>query len=358
MKSYLGTITVPGITPVECTVLLFEQEIRIGYYGDDTIHHTLQWPINEVEAQFDRSSQSTRIINPQFKQYTIHVEGSDGLDYIQAMQLENRKPWHRKVNGREWGRNAAIFFGIIGGLVLLYFLIVPWLAESMASRVSVKTEEQFGNAVYDALIADMPVDAQATAQVNQFFDAMHVRTAYDIRISVVNGATVNAFALPGGRIVVYTALLDKIESYPELAALLSHEFTHVNNKHSTKSIFRQLGSKVFIGLLLGKFGSVTSILVDHADNLKSLKYSRSLEKEADLGGLQLLRDREIDPAGYRQLFEHLRASTPGSDVPTILASHPDIQDRIEYINNMATGSVVNTDSTLHAIFQKLKQTIK
>ena len=105
---------------------------------------------------------------------------------------------------------------------------------------------------------------------------MDVPTAYRIRITVVNDNVVNAFALPGGRIVVYTALLKQIKSYPELAALLSHEFTHINNKHSTKSIFRRLGSKVFIGLLFGRFGTVTSVLVNHADNLKSLTYSAGI----------------------------------------------------------------------------------
>ncbi len=124
-----------------------------------------------------------------------------------------------------------------------------------------------------------------------------------IRITVVNDNTVNAFALPGGRIVVYSALLKEIGSYPELAALLSHEFTHVNNRHSTKSIFRNLGSKVFLGLLFGKFGSVTAVLVDHADNLKSLKYSRKLEKEADIEGLAIIgKERDRSEWLYRFIY--------------------------------------------------------
>jgi predicted Zn-dependent protease len=157
---------------------------------------------------------------------------------------------------------------------------------------------------------------------------------------------------------VYSALIEKMESYPELAALLSHEFTHVNNKHSTKSIFRQLGSRIFLSLLFGRLGSVTSVLVNHADNLKSLKYSRGLEKEADVEGLQLLRERKIDPAGFADLFIHLKESSPAAGGPEFLASHPDIDKRIAYIKEVSGDIVVQENTQLQRIFEQLKQTIQ
>ncbi len=213
-------------------------------------------------------------------------------------------------------------------LIAVYFLIVPWLSEKLASTISVNTEQQIGNAVYDALDLSAQEDKEATTVLNDFFKEMNVPTAYAIRITVVKSDVVNAFALPGGNIIVYSALLKELEAYPELAALLSHEFTHVNNKHSTKSIFRQLGSRVFLSLLFGKFGSVTSVMVDQADKFKSLKYSRSLEKEADLEGLSLLKERKIDAEGFIGLFKHLKDAAPASAMPEFLGSHPDIDQRI------------------------------
>lgn len=153
--------------------------------------------------------------------------------------------------------------------------------------------------------------------LNDFFTAMKVATAYHVRITVVSSDMVNAFALPGGNIVVYTGLLNELKTYPELAALLSHEFTHVNNKHATKSIFRQLGSRVFLGLLLGNFTSITSVMIDQADQFKSLKYSRRLEKEADMEGLAILKERKIDPQGFAALFKRLKDSVPASAIPEI-----------------------------------------
>jgi predicted Zn-dependent protease len=208
--------------------------------------------------------------------------------------------------------------------------------------------------VYDAMGLAAQEDKSKSFVLNQFFELMDVPTAYNINITVVNDDIVNAFALPGGRIVIYSALLKEIASYPELAALLSHEFTHVNNKHSTKSIFRRLGSKVFLGLLFGRFGTVTSVVVNHADNLKSLKYSRSLEKEADMNGLAILTKRKIDPKGFVDLFHHLMEAGPANNLPEFMGSHPDVDRRIGYIKEASKGVAVKEDAELKAIFEKLK----
>lgn len=358
MKSYLGTYSLPGAEAAEATVLVFDKELHIGYRPASCHHQTLKWNITDVEAVFEFASQATRIRNRADRTIEILVNGKDAAGYISALQAEQQKPWHQKEKAREWGRNSLIFFGVAGVLVVLYFLLVPWMAEKMASQVSVKTEESFGDAAYSGMRLEEQEDTAASFAVNHFFAAMNVRTAYNIRITVVKGETVNAFALPGGRIVIYTALLDAMETYPELAALLAHEFTHVNNKHSTKAIFRKLGSKIFISLLLGKFGSVTSVLVDQADNLKSLTYSRSLEKEADVDGLELLKARKIDTKGFADLFRHLKESAPSSSMPEFLGSHPDIDKRIGYIREAAASAAVEENTELRTIFEKLKQTIQ
>lgn len=358
MKSYSGTYFLPGAGTAEATILVFDKEIHIGYPSDSGHQQVLKWSITDMEAVFDLASGSTRIRKRSERTLEFFINGKDAVAYIHALQAELQKPWYQKDKAKEWGRNTLIFLGIAGGLVLLYFLLVPWMAEKMASQVSVKTEEDFGDAVYAGMRLEEQEDTAASFALNHFFAAMNVHTAYNIRVTVIKGETVNAFALPGGRIVVYTALLAAMETYPELAALLAHEFTHVNNRHSTKAIFRKLGSKIFISLLLGKFGSVTSVLIDQADNLKSLTYSRSLEKEADMDGLELLKARKIDTNGFADLFQHLKASSPSSSLPEFLGSHPDMDKRIEYIQAAAAGAVITENTELRTIFEKLKQTIQ
>ena len=84
--------------------------------------------------------------------------------------------------------------GILGILFLLYLLIVPWLSQKLASKVSIKTEKQLGDAVYDALGLAGQEDTAKTYVLNEFFAAMEVPTAYNIQITVVNDNVVNAFA--------------------------------------------------------------------------------------------------------------------------------------------------------------------
>lgn len=355
MKSYFASYhTSPGAEPVESTVLVFDKNLNIGFRNPDGSNAMINWLLKDVEVSFDFSSQRTKLRHTHHSGGELFINGNDAANYVKGMQAEQQKAWHKKSSGREWIRNTLLFLGILGILFLLYLLIVPWLSEKLASKVSIKTEKQLGDAVYDALGLSGQEDTAKTFVLNEFFSTMDVPTAYNIKITVVNDNVVNAFALPGGRIVVYSALLNEITSYPELAALLSHEFTHINNKHSTKRIFRQLGSKVFLSLLFGRFGTVTSIVVNHADNLKSLTYSRSLEKEADMDGLAILTKRGINPRGFVDLFHHLKEAAPTNTLPEFLGSHPDVDRRISYIQEASKGSSVKEDVQLKAIFEKLK----
>lgn len=354
MKSYFGVYASSGVPAVDCTVLVFDKSLSIGYKAADGTNVMLSWQLKDVQAVFEPSRHATRVRNHKLPG-ELMAEGKDLSDFIQQLQAEQQKPWYKKGSGKQWIRNSVLLACIAGVLVFLYLLLVPWISQSLASKVSAKTERQLGDAVYDAMGLASMEDTAASFYVNEFFKEMKVPSVYDIRISVINDNVVNAFALPGGRIVVYKALLQKIETYPELAALLSHEFTHINNKHSTKSIFRRLGSKVFLSLLFGKFGTLTSIVVNHADNLKSLTYSRKLEKEADTDGLEILKQRHIDPAGFTHLFRHLQESAPASALPEFLASHPDIEKRIDYIEKASAGTVVTENEQLKAIFDQLKK---
>ncbi|MBK9379977.1 MAG: M48 family metallopeptidase [Chitinophagaceae bacterium] len=355
MKSYFGSYFIsPAAEPVESSVLVFDKKMSIGFRNPDGSNGIVHWPLNDVVVSYELSTQRTKVRNTRLGS-ELYMEGKEAAAFIKEMQDDLQRPWHKKNNSKDWGRNLLLLSGFLGGLVLLYFLIVPWLAEKMASTVSVKTERQLGDAVYDAMGLSAAEDTAASFLLNEFFATMEVPSAYSVRITVVNDNVVNAFAVPGGRIVVYSALLKQIQSYPELAALLSHEFTHVNSKHSTKSIFRRLGSKVFIGLLFGSFGSVTSVLIDHADDLKSLTYSRKLEKEADTEGLAILLQRKIDPKGFEDLFHHLKEAAPSSALPEFLGSHPDVEKRISYIKESSKNATIVVDQRLQSIFEKIKQ---
>jgi beta-barrel assembly-enhancing protease len=359
MKTWFATyIPNPGAEPVEATVLALKDHISIGYCEQDGTTTTISWNIKQIIAAFDRNLQATKIVNSSIKDRSLLINGKEACDFILLAQEEERKPWYKKQTTKAWLRSLSVFFVVAGILVATYFLFVPWLAEKLAANVSIKAEEGFGDAVFDALDLSQQEDKKGTMLLNDFFKEMKVPTQYNVRITAVEGDLVNAFALPGGHIIVYSALINELKTYPELAALLSHEFAHINNRHTTKSVFRQLGSGVFLSLLFGRFGNVTTVLAEHADKFKSLTYSRGLEKEADMAGLSLMKERKIDSEGFVRLFQYLKASATGSVMPEFFESHPDIDKRIAYVREASKNSQSEDNSALKTIFEELKNNEK
>ena len=358
MKSYLGQYQSATQEPLECTIRVFDKSIHVGYREENGTVTTEVWDIGAVDASYQLSLQATQIRKLNQRHNYVLIPGKEAANIIKLLQDEQLKPWYKKNTARAWAKNLLVLTGVFVFFIALYFLLVPWLSEKLAGTVSVSTEEQFGETIYNSLDVELEKDSIASIAVSEFFARMEIPSEYRVKISVVRGAVVNAFALPGGRIVIYDALLKQMETYPELAALLSHEYTHVKNKHVTKSIFRKLGSKIFLSMLFGNLGSVTGVLADQADDLKSLTYSRSLEKEADLDGLAILMERKIDPRGFAELFRHLQAAAPVSGTPELLASHPDINKRSEYIREKAATAVVEEHEPLRNIFDEIKQKIK
>lgn len=354
MKTYFGSYKVPGHQEfTDCSVLISEKKISIGY--KDSVQQVIHWLVKDVAVEYIPSSRETRFFlkDEAVKGAVLLIKGVAAKEYIDELHAEINKPWRKRKNTKEWSRGLLLLSGITATLVLLYFLLVPWLAEKMASRISVSTEEDIGNSVYDALGLKEKEDAGKSLLLTEFFAAMDMPSKYAVRVTVVNDDVFNAFALPGGRIVVYSALLTKIKTYPELAALLSHEFIHVNNRHTTRSIFRRMGSRIFISLLFGRMGAVSAMMIDQADNLSSLKFSRKLEKEADVEGLDLILERKIDPSGFSDLFTNLKQNAPAAYMPELLASHPDIDARIKYIQKLSSGTVSEDNIHLKNIFEKI-----
>lgn len=249
----------------------------------------------------------------------------------------------------------VLFFLIALG-VLFYFYGLPWLAGKMAQRFPIEYEKSLGEQMYKAMKGSFQIDETRTAYVNEFFGKMNIPSKYNIQITVVKSDVANAFAMPGGHIVIYDKVLNGMGSYEELAALLSHEFTHVENRHSLRSIFRQYSSQIFLSLLFGNYDAASSVLVSNADGLKGLSYSRSLETEADENGATLLAQRKIDCGGFVRLFKLLQKESAGSYTPEIINSHPNLDNRIKHIGELQscrTNTPVK-DTVLQGLFLRIQ----
>jgi predicted Zn-dependent protease len=131
--------------------------------------------------------------------------------------------------------------------------------------------------------------------------------------------------------VVHDAILKEMQRPEELAALLSHEASHIALRHSLRNMFRSMARRVFIMLLVGNESGIASFIIDNADNLKQLEYSRSLETEADNSGMRMMAKSGIEPNGMLDLMLLLQRQTNGNEPAEFLSTHPVFSDRIENV---------------------------
>ena len=158
------------------------------------------------------------------------------------------------------------------------------------------------------------------------------RKNWDFRFHVLDSKDVNAFALPGGPMFMFTGLMDRVHSDDELAAVTGHEMTHVRKQHWAHSAAKASERSLGLGILLGvtHAGRGWQTLAGAVDTAIGLKYSRGEEDEADAGGLQNMVDAGFDPNGMIDLFRTLQeASGNRGQLPAFLSDHPLTSDRIK-----------------------------
>jgi beta-barrel assembly-enhancing protease len=358
MDAYNGKYYLQSGPEQEATILLLKDKLSIGLRDEHGNPRIVYWPYEQVIRDNFWKRGVAIVRSGTYPIQTIEVEQREFADKLESIFKEREKSWFsRMLNRNQWRmiRFVLVFFLVI---ISSYIWLVPFLAERMAKRVPVSYEETLGDGIYSALQPTFTIDAAKTAYINDFFRELQITSKYNIRITVVKEDIANAFAMPGGNIIVYDKILYEMGGYEELAALLTHEFTHVNDRHTTRALFRQQASSLFISIIFGDVGTIGNVIASNADGLKSLDYSRRLEKDADMNGLKILSERKIDCNGFIRLFEILKKETEraGSQPSEWISSHPDLEKRIAYTkaNALFNKNGVEDNETLKTLFLKMK----
>ena len=149
---------------------------------------------------------------------------------------------------------------------------------------------------------------------------------------VLDSDEINAFALPGGHVYMTRGLLFNLENEAQLAAILAHEVAHVGERHSVEQIEQaQLiqGGAMLAGVLSGQ-GTVADVSGMVA-GLVMMRYSRDHEREADLVGLEYLTKAGYRPEAMLEAMQTIRRLSGSGGSPEFLSTHPDPEDREEYL---------------------------
>ncbi len=241
-----------------------------------------------------------------------------------AAQVRRMRSRHRAI----WGT----VLGAVMALALFLWFGSDVLVQWAVSRIPVEWEQKLGESAYRDFLAQQQVvkEGPAVAAINEMTQRLVERipdNPYKFEVTVVKSDVVNAFALPGGYVVVFTGLMSKADSGEEVAGVLGHELNHVLQRHGLERIVKQLGLVAVVTIILGDQQGLIGLMKQIGVELLSLKFGRAQEIEADITGLHLLHRAKIDPAGMVTFFQRL-ADKEGDRVEW-LSTHPMSAGRAE-----------------------------
>lgn len=158
-------------------------------------------------------------------------------------------------------------------------------------------------------------------------------------VRVFDDPSVNAFALPGRKIGVYTGLLDVTENQHQLATVIGHEIAHVEARHGNERVSTSSLTQGGLSLLQIVTGTDTplkrqalGLLGVGAQYGVILPFGRAQETEADLIGLDLMADAGFDPRESVRLWQNMARASGGQRPPEFLSTHPSSDTRISRLN--------------------------
>jgi predicted Zn-dependent protease len=214
--------------------------------------------------------------------------------------------------------------------------VASWIPEQWRERLGAQIERSF---VGDAKACGEP---PGTAVLTKLEKRLREGGSLpEFSVGVFDMPIVNAFALPGGRIVLSNALIRKAEAPDQVAGVIAHELGHVAHRDPEAQLIRAAGLQILIAFFTGGANDTVAGL---AGTLAILRYSREAERAADAYAAGLMQNARIDPAGLRRFFETLQKdeeTAPGGSwgkLTGLLATHPLTKERIDAIQPLPRGA--------------------
>ena len=231
-------------------------------------------------------------------------------------------------------RRFRLWWGVLGVVALVPLLALVLLLTRVDEAVGWLTkqipheqEAKLGDLVLAQTRSQMRVieSGPAVDAVRLIGQRLTTGSAYTYRWLVVDKAELNAFAAPGGVVVVYSGLLQAAKTPEEAAGVIAHEVAHAELRHGLQGMVKALGVRAGAAVLLGDWSGAA--LGQAMTGLLEMKFSREAEEAADAEGLRRLVAARINPTGMADFMDTLAKQSPGAAVPELLSTHPASEGR-------------------------------
>lgn len=208
---------------------------------------------------------------------------------------------------------------------------VDWMTLFQVKYISEKTEEKLGELMRDFFektgtkVNDRDLLLSIDSLAAQICEGNGIDRG-EVQIRVLGSGEVNAFALPGKYLYLYTGLIAQCANQEELCGVIAHELVHIRNGHVMKKLTKEMGLSVLIGMTSGNTGP--GAVQETARLLSSTAFDRAMEREADEGAIRLLANAAIDPCPFADFLEELAKREPtGMSYLSWISTHPESSER-------------------------------
>lgn len=311
---------------------------------------TLIWSGSSVKligANVDMSYPVNQIrVSPRIGRADRFVELPDGAQLqCRDSPVLDRFPQEGKTEGfvawleQRWPIAITALVVTIAGIAMGYVYGLPVLAEKIAQRVPVEYERSLGDqaiawldeqGMFRPSQLDERLQQELTAGFAKLSQGLAKQSQLRLEFRAAPLVGPNAFALPGGIVVITDQMIGLAESAEEVYAVLAHEIGHVERRHSLRHIVQNSVTAAVAAAFTSDVSSLTLAVSGIPVLLAQAKYSREFETEADTFGFALLKKNDISPEYFATLMERLSANrNPGTEGRmAFLSTHPVTAERI------------------------------
>lgn len=299
--------------------------------------------------------------HPQMPGITIYTDDRKILKSDDIRFDADLQPLIRQLSRRKstiWTVLIALAGLFVCSLVLLY-TFRGQIVERLAALVPPQQEQSISETMLESatagkkILRDSSVMERLSRITAPLIQAVN-DTAFHFSFTIIQDKTLNAFALPGGAVVIHSGLIEKADNAEEVAGVLAHELSHVTRRHHLRGIIGNMGIFFIIRGLLGDIAGISGDIATAGATLSSLKYSRDFEREADDNGMLLLKRAGIRTEGMISFFKKLEEEGGDMGPADFLSTHPATAERIERLQKQKGNS---EGKTLPIDFNAFKQDI-
>lgn len=297
---------------------------------------------------------------------TLYLKDADVIrSFRQTAPDHLKSPFEQAAaRVRQVRQRHRMMWSIVGGGILAAALGLWFgsdlLVELAVDRIPVEWEQKLGESAYRDFLSHQEVVKEGPA-VRGIEEMTHRLTEqipdnpYKFEVTVVKSDIINAFALPGGYVVVFTGLMKKADSGEEVAGVLAHELNHVLQRHGLERMVKNLGLMAVVAIVVGDQQGLIGLMRQVGVELLTLKFGREQETEADLTGLQLLHRAKIDPAGMITFFQKLSEKDEGR--MEWLSTHPMSTARAEHLKSELAALPKQTPEPLTLDWTEVRESL-